>query len=61
MMWLLLLLLVLILYNSGIFDNMGGQSNSHQQANARNLLDERYARGELTTDEYDTMRNNLTH
>ncbi len=61
MLWLLLLLVGLVLYSSGAFNGLGGQLNTHKQANAMDLLDERYARGELSTDEYDTMKNNLTH
>ncbi len=61
MLWLFLLLVGLVLYSSGAFNGLGGQLNTHNQANAMDLLDERYARGELSTDEYDTMKKNLTH
>ena len=60
MLWLLLLLIGLVLYSSGAFNGLDGQLNTYKQANAMDLLDERYARGELSTDEYDTMKKNLT-
>lgn len=60
MLWLLLLLIGLILYFSGAFNGLDEQLNFHQQVNALDLLDERYARGELSTDEYDAMKKNLT-
>jgi hypothetical protein len=56
MLWLLLLLVGLVLYSSGAFNSLGGQLDTHKHANAMDLLDERYARSELSTNEYDTMK-----
>ncbi len=60
MLWLLLLLVGLVLYLNalGAFNNnnLVEHRKIHEQANALDLLDERYARGELSTDEYDAMK-----
>ncbi len=59
MLWLLLLSVALFLYYSGAFNKLF-TTEQHPPADALNVLNERYARGELTTAEYDMMKKNLT-
>lgn len=62
MLWILLLivLVVFLMLNqqSGFFNDF--QTNTQKQTQALNVLNERYARGEIDTDEYSKMKKNLT-
>ena len=60
MLWFILLLVVIILYSSGEFNGLNGQLHTNKKDNALDVLDERYALGELSSDEYDTMKKNLS-
>ena len=60
MLWFILLLVVIILYSSGEFNGLNGQLQKKKKDNALDVLDERYALGELSSDEYDTMKKNLS-
>lgn len=65
MLWLLLLVLVVVLYQSGVFNQVynnfpHGSGNNAQDKTALDVLDERYARGELSTDEYRQIKETLT-
>ncbi len=60
MLWLFLLLIVLVLFLSGAFNGLDWPLNTDKQPNALDILNERYARGELSTDEYDVMKKNMT-
>ncbi|WP_214660576.1 SHOCT domain-containing protein [sulfur-oxidizing endosymbiont of Gigantopelta aegis] len=62
-MWLLLLVVFGALYlshQSGYLAQTLPESH-RKQKNAQDVLDERYARGELDTDEYESMKATLTH
>lgn len=57
--WLLLIVGVVVLlvlavrvFGGGLTDRAGGAAPSHGPSRAQEILDERYARGELTTEEY---------
>lgn len=60
MLWLLLLVLVLILYQTGVFSQLMNSSNNHDK-DALELLNERYARGEVTTSEYNEIKATLNN
>lgn len=60
MMWLLLLALVLVLYQTGVFSQLMNSSRK-QDKDARDLLDERYARGEVSTSEYNQIKETLNN
>lgn len=52
----LAVLAVRVLFNSGA-DNSNSSSTS--STTARDILDQRYARGEITSQEYERMKNDL--
>ena len=60
MLWLFLLLIVLVLFLSGAFNGLDWPKDTDKQPNALDILNERYARGELSTDEYDAMKKKMT-
>ena len=60
MLWLFLLLIVLVLFLSGAFNGLDWPLNTDKQPNSLDILNERYARGELSTDKYDVMKKNMT-
>lgn len=51
------LIIVWIVYLIKLSDN--SKSNKESENNALNILKERYARGEITKEEFDNMKNNI--
>lgn len=51
--WVILIVLVVLLVK-GLFGNNGAPAKNHA-ATAKQILDERYARGEITQEQYQTM------
>lgn len=60
MLWFLLLLFVLTVYFSGAFNAYSTDRQTQNKPDALSVLNERYARGELSTSEYTAMKRNLT-
>jgi len=62
-MWIipLLFLAVFIYFMRGMFSGgMGGEMNSGKSETAREVLDRRYAAGEISKEEYEGMRAAMT-
>lgn len=64
-MWIVPLLLFLVMVGTGMFWWRGfgrpwsGRIGGHFHETPRQILDRRYAGGEITKDEYNEMRSNL--
>ena len=59
MLWLLLLVLLVVLYQTGIFNQLLNPGQSPDKS-ALDVLNERYARGEVSTDEYEQIKATLS-
>ena len=51
--WVIIIVLAILLVK-GLFGNNGAREKNHA-ATAKQILDERYARGEITQEQYQTM------
>ena len=51
--WVIIIVLAVLLVK-GLFDNNGAREKNNA-ATAKQILDERYARGEITQEQYQTM------
>ncbi len=59
MLWLLLLVLLVVLYQAGVFNQLLNSAQSPDKS-ALDVLNERYARGEVSTDEYEQIKATLS-
>ena len=58
MLWLFLLVLLIVLYQAGVFNPFMNSGHSPEKS-ALDILNERYARGEVSTDEYEQIKTSL--
>ncbi len=60
-MWIipLLFFVVFLFFMRGLFSQ--GTSNKNTQESAREILDKRYAKGEISKQEYEEMKKALVH
>ena len=58
MLWLLLLVLLVVLYQAGVFNQLMNSGHPPEKS-ALDVLNERYARGEVSTDEYEQIKATL--
>lgn len=63
LMWIFplifLVVLLLVLIRGGSWSMCGGRDRRGRDDSAREILDRRYARGEITEEEYQRMKKNL--
>lgn len=58
MLWLLLLVLLVVLYQAGVFNQLMNSDQAPDKS-PLDVLNERYARGEVSTDEYEQIKATL--